>query len=345
VSYSLADTTGVLEEFASIGGMRDFSSWALNQTPTIRRFVSIGVTEDLDNLRAELASVQPTALVREQYEVLVEALKKAEDILIITDGMSDEEEPRTASRRKETAIHETADKFAPKLEIVLRYAFSAARRVLVSGDRQSIDKSLEVLREELQDSLPQVLKTIYLEGGKVAAKMLQQQLRSAEEFRTAKKGSDQPKIYFDFDVKRQAAIDWADQHAAELITNITETSRERISNATAEFLETGDWDEHLDEILEAVGDSDRAKLIARNEPMIAVHEGQREAWEQAVEAGLLNGDEKREWIVVGDEKVCPICEGLEGKRAKLGQAYISDEGEAFEGPPAHVSCRCSEGIV
>jgi hypothetical protein len=87
VSYLLADTTGVLEEFASIGGMRDFSSWALNQTPTIRRFVSIGVTEDLDNLRTELASVEPTALVREQYE----ALKKAEDILIITDGMSDED--------------------------------------------------------------------------------------------------------------------------------------------------------------------------------------------------------------------------------------------------------------
>lgn len=168
-------------------------------------------------------------------------------------------------------------------------------------------------------------------------------MRALAEFRTAKRES-KPKIEFTFDAKRQSAIDWADRHAAEMINSISETSREAINNAVAEYLESGNRRDLLDEILAAVGDEDRAALIARHEPMAAVHAGQREAWEQATQAGLLTGDEEREWIVVGDEKVCPTCEGLEGKRAKLGESYVSDEGE-FEGPPAHVMCRCSEGIV
>ena len=343
MSYVLADVNGVLDDFASIGGMRDFSNWALaSEKPVLRHFVEVGVTEDIAELREELKDTDspPPPNVIEQFNVLVSAADRAEDVLIISDGTSDEDEPRTAGV-KEGPLHATADKWTPKVEVLFRYAFAAARRVLTGKNK--VNKALLVLKNELEESLPPLLKKIYVDGGVVGAKMLSRQLRNAE-FRAAKR-TPAPRIDFDFDVKTQAAIDWADRHAAELITAITETSRERINNAVAELLETGDWDELKDEILDAVGDSERARLIARNEPMIAVHEGQREAWDQAVEEGLMTGDEEREWIVVGDEKVCPICNGLDGKRAKLGQSYIGDDGEAYEGPPAHVSCRCSEGIV
>lgn len=165
------------------------------------------------------------------------------------------------------------------------------------------------------------------------------------ELRTAKR-EEKPKISmeFEFDRKTQAAIDWADQHAAEMIDNISETSREAINNAVAEFLETGDYKELYDEILDAVGDPERAKLIARHEPMVAVHEGQREAWRQAVKAGLLIPTATRQWIVVGDDKVCPVCEELDGATAKLGRSYKAG-GQTYSGPPAHIKCRCSEGII
>ena len=60
--------------------------------------------------------------------------------------------------------------------------------------------------------------------------------------------------------------------------------------------------------------------------------------------GLLTGDEVRTWIAVGDDKVCPICDALDGMTAKLGESYESD-GEEYDGPPAHVSCRCTEGLT
>lgn len=173
------------------------------------------------------------------------------------------------------------------------------------------------------------------------------QMRGAS-LRTAK-DTRPVKLSFTFDVTQQSAVDWADRHAAELVTQISETTRDDINNAIAEALEGDGIDAAIDEILDAVGDKDRAELIAHQEVMTAVHEGQREAWSQAVDEGLLTGREEREWIVTGDGpppigKTCPICEGLEGKRAKLGESYKSDDGE-FEGPPAHVRCRCTEGIA
>ena len=179
-----------------------------------------------------------------------------------------------------------------------------------------------------------------LKAKKIYVSVSSRKLRTAKD--TAKRiGSFEMR----FDAKTQAVIDWADRHAAELIDNITETSREAINNAISELQETGDWDAYYDEILDAVGDEDRANLIARHESMLAAGEGQRQAWDQAVDKGMLTGDEERAWIVTGDEKVCPTCEGLEDKRAKLGDPYVGDDGEEYDGPPAHVQCRCTEGIA
>lgn len=144
-----------------------------------------------------------------------------------------------------------------------------------------------------------------------------------------------------FDVNSPEAVDWADRHAAELIHGITETSREQINNAIAEALEHGNLRDAYQEILDAVGDSARAELIARTEVMTAVHEGQRAAWRQATEEGLLSGNERRTWIATGDENTCPICDGLDGQVADFDGEYPGGYG----GPPAHPRCRCTEGLT
>jgi SPP1 gp7 family putative phage head morphogenesis protein len=37
-----------------------------------------------------------------------------------------------------------------------------------------------------------------------------------------------------------------------------------------------------------------------------------------------------------DERVCPICSGLTGKRRKFGEPFSL----GIAKPPAHVNCRC-----
>jgi hypothetical protein len=53
----------------------------------------------------------------------------------------------------------------------------------------------------------------------------------------------------------------------------------------------------------------------------------------------------REWSTAADDLVCPICGPLHGARAEIGEPYLSPTGEQFDGPPAHVSCRCVEAVV
>jgi SPP1 gp7 family putative phage head morphogenesis protein len=144
-----------------------------------------------------------------------------------------------------------------------------------------------------------------------------------------------------FDSGSDAAVSWADQHAAELIDNISENSREDIGNAIAAAIEDGDLSGAMDDILDAVGDKTRAELIARTEIMRAVNAGQREAWNQAVDDGLLTGDEQRTWIATDDELTCPICNDLDGETIGLDEQYS----DGSDGPPAHPRCRCTEGIV
>lgn len=167
-----------------------------------------------------------------------------------------------------------------------------------------------------------------------------------QKLRTLKKGDQFPQrrgpISFTFDAASEEAISWADKHAAELIDGISETTREAINNAIAESLEEGT--DPYDAILEAVGSPERARRIAHHEPMLAVHEGQREAWRQAVDDGLLPADAEATWIVTGDDKVCPICVGLEDQTRGIDGEYEFD-GEEYSGPPAHVGCRCTEGLT
>lgn len=144
-----------------------------------------------------------------------------------------------------------------------------------------------------------------------------------------------------FDSGSEAAVDWADRHAAELIDTISENSREDISNAIASALEDGSLDDALDEILAAVGDKTRAELIARTEIMRAVNAGQREAWDQAVEEGLLSGDEQRSWIATDDELTCPICGALDGETIGLDAQYS----DGSDGPPAHPRCLPGDCLV
>lgn len=84
----------------------------------------------------------------------------------------------------------------------------------------------------------------------------------------------------------------------------------------------------------------RAQAIARTEIMAAANEGQRQLWLQAQKDGLLFNDELRVWILTGDNRLCPICEGSGGDLAPLDKEFPN----GLMGPPAHPMCRCTTGL-
>lgn len=85
----------------------------------------------------------------------------------------------------------------------------------------------------------------------------------------------------------------------------------------------------------------RALLIARTETIRGSNEGQSQLWRQAVDAGQLSRNAKRIWITATDERVCPICENLDGKIAPLSGSFNGQ----FSSPPAHPACRCTTGLI
>lgn len=251
---------------------------------------------------------------------------------------------------REREIHKVVDKHAPAVYRLARRAFDAGRAAI---DKKLLRHGLQhhnemdvrfatqhaatVVRHALQDTEPIMLRMLQ-DGGREGARYINSlPRRRAASLRTA---ADTPLI-FKFNPKNPRLAKLAEDHAARLVTQVSDTTEQRIREAiTKEF--TGEYDEGeaYDAILDAVGDDARAEMIERTESMLVVHAGQREAWSDAIDEGYLSPDARRVWITTGDNVVCPECEALDGKTADLDGMYDAD----VDGPPLHPSCRCTEGL-
>ncbi len=226
---------------------------------------------------------------------------------------------------KETPLHAAADSFVKKIQTTMAYAFAMGRRAVKGvSPSKAPDVAAQAVSAALLEALPKTLAPVFTAGGQAGLAMLKKALR------TAATVEDTP-------TSNTAAAAWAKKHVAELVKDISETTRQHIADAIARSLENDD--DPYDAILDAVGDDARAEVIARTESMRAVHEGQRQEWEQAVEDGLLTGNERRVWIAT-EVGACPECEALDNERADLDGTYPG----GVEGPPLHPNCRCTEGI-
>lgn len=94
----------------------------------------------------------------------------------------------------------------------------------------------------------------------------------------------------------------------------------------------------------------RVKSIVRNETAQAFAAGKREAWRRMKSMGEISPYAVRVWRTHKDERTCPVCGPLHGRRASIdeGRTYrlgTPDLPTGFmEGPPAHVNCRCWEEL-
>lgn len=89
----------------------------------------------------------------------------------------------------------------------------------------------------------------------------------------------------------------------------------------------------------------RAVTIARNETLQASQFGRSQTWLQLQAVGIIPPKNVvAQWLIADDERTCPICQQLEGIQRSLDEWYHAASG-AYEGPHAHITCRCTEILV
>jgi hypothetical protein len=186
-----------------------------------------------------------------------------------------------------------------------------------------------------------------------------------------------------FDPANPVSVQWAETHAADLVTNVSDSTREAIRSATVEAIEARtpprqaarsirgmigldrNRERTLAHFREALIDGgvtgdeltrriereaarlirDRAFTIARTEALNAANEGQRLLWEQGVAEGAIPATTEREWLTAQDERVDDeVCAPMHGQRARMGQPFTTPVGERM-GPTLHPRCRCTTTLV
>jgi hypothetical protein len=95
---------------------------------------------------------------------------------------------------------------------------------------------------------------------------------------------------------------------------------------------------------------ERARLFGSDQAYVTAEQGQLEAWRQQLADGRLAPETRRFWGTRQDDRVCPVCEPMNGQTRPLGRKFRSTEHnglgeEAFDspGPPPygpHTFCRC-----
>jgi hypothetical protein len=142
------------------------------------------------------------------------------------------------------------------------------------------------------------------------------------------------------------------QTAAQIRQFIGLTSRQTASvqAQTAKLAATGQYQpDQLAMMTQAMTTKkkiDRSLNIARTETINAAYAGQQAAWESALDKGLLDPDRHyKKWIVTNDDRLCPPCAAMDGKKVPIKEQFHSDDFGDVDGPALHPQCRCAAGIV
>lgn len=87
--------------------------------------------------------------------------------------------------------------------------------------------------------------------------------------------------------------------------------------------------------------SQRSKVIARNEILVAENNGRFLGFTQAVEQGWAHPLSVKRWSTSTGERTCDICAPMNGKSVQWNQSFPN----GVYNPPAHIQCRCSISLL
>jgi hypothetical protein len=83
----------------------------------------------------------------------------------------------------------------------------------------------------------------------------------------------------------------------------------------------------------------RTKKLSRQEEHNIDQQAQQFAWMWLQEKNRLSPKAQKMWITAKDERVCPVCGPLHGKKVRLNERFVTGQGE-FWTPGLHPNCRC-----
>lgn len=88
----------------------------------------------------------------------------------------------------------------------------------------------------------------------------------------------------------------------------------------------------------------RAETIARTETIRAASSGQSLLWQEGIDEDLIEPARTwRVWIVTPDDRLCAICEPMDGQRVRLDEEFQSAIGPVYTSP-LHPNCRCTVAL-
>lgn len=127
---------------------------------------------------------------------------------------------------------------------------------------------------------------------------------------------------------------WAKQYTYDLIKDLNDNTLQTVRDAVSAFTSTpGMTNADLEALLEPAFGEVRAEMITVTEVTRAYAQGEAVFQDMMQQDGI---ETVREWLTSEDEKVCPICSALDGRKAKPGEGF----GDGIDNPPAHPNCRC-----
>lgn len=131
----------------------------------------------------------------------------------------------------------------------------------------------------------------------------------------------------------EAIMDAARKHTAQLVSNVTDTTRNLIRQSVAKSIAMGE-DVHQARlrILEVIDNPIRAELIAQTEPVNAYQTGLKHYASQT-------GAKTKTWD--GLSGACQVCSPLIGKTIPIDELFVLGNGRELDRPAGHPRCRCS----
>lgn len=204
--------------------------------------------------------------------------------------------------------------------IAVQVDHALAMRQKMSGDEkaaiEAIVASLNFTDwQTLTGQVGPIIKTLLIDSGQVALDQIDAATATA------------------LDLVNERAVEYAKQRSAELVTNISESTRGMLRSDIADAMESGDRNTDLAATLadNYAFSPERAMMIARTEAAYADVQGNLDAYQIS---GVV---ESKEWITGAG--CCDLCDELDGDVIPLDDTFSTEDGP-ISGPPYHPNCRC-----
>jgi hypothetical protein len=145
-------------------------------------------------------------------------------------------------------------------------------------------------------------------------------------------------IPFGYSTLEFASLDDAIMQAArkltaEMVSNVTETTRKLIRESVAKSIALGETSDFATvRLMNVIDNPIRAQLISQTEPVNAYQTGLKHY-------ALQTGAKEKTWD--GLSGACQICSPLIGKTLPVDELFILANGREIDRPAGHPRCRCS----